>query len=271
MVWAVIAGVFLGGCSKWNEPPRRDVVSGTIETDETRVASRYGGRVQDILAWEGDSLNPGQVIIRLDAEELRARRAQAAALLDEWKAGPRKQELESAKNDWQALIAQLEFARTDAVRVEKLFQQKTGAVSAADRDHAVMEAQSLERNVAAAKSRYDLLVAGTRPEKLAQGEAQVRELDAQLREMEITAPTNAVLEVLSVRWGDVVAPNQQMATLVLKNHLWVRVYIPEPWLGHIKLGQQVRVTVDSFPNKEFKGEVEQIARAAEFTPRNVQT
>jgi HlyD family secretion protein len=51
----------------------------------------------------------------------------------------------------------------------------------------------------------------------------------------------------------------------------VRVYVPEPWLGFIKLGEKVSVRVDSFPNEEFPGTVEQINRQAEFTPRNVQT
>ena len=89
--------------------------------------------------------------------------------------------------------------------------------------------------------------------------------------MKIAAPSDAVLEVLSVKVGDVLAPNQPAATLLLTNHLWVRVYVPEPWLGQIQLGQQVAVRVDSAPGKDFPGVVEQIARAAEFTPRNVQT
>jgi HlyD family secretion protein len=89
--------------------------------------------------------------------------------------------------------------------------------------------------------------------------------------MKISAPTNCVLEVLSVKVGDVLAPNQPVATLLLTNHIWVRVFVPEPWLGHIKLGDAVKVRVDSFPEEDFPGTVEQIARAAEFTPRNVQT
>ena len=59
--------------------------------------------------------------------------------------------------------------------------------------------------------------------------------------------------------------------MILPQHLWVRVYVPEPWLGHIKLNEPVKVRVDSFPNRDFEGTVEQINRAAEFTPRNVQT
>jgi multidrug resistance efflux pump len=71
--------------------------------------------------------------------------------------------------------------------------------------------------------------------------------------------------------GDVLAPNREIATLILTQHLWVRVYVPGPWLGLIHLGEKVRVKVDSFPDQAFEGTVEQINRLAEFTPRNVQT
>ena len=264
-----VAAMLFGGCAKWNEPPRTDHVSGTIEVDETRLASRYGGRVEQVLAREGDGLSAGQPIVRLAAAELKARQAQAQALLDEMKAGAREEELEAAKNDWQAANAELEFARTEQRRVTELFAENT--VPEAERDRAVARVISLEKSVAAAKSRYDLLVAGTRPERIAQAEAQLAEIETQVRELEIVSRPNAVLEVLHVKAGDVVGPNQPVATLLLTNHLWVRVYVPEPWLGLIKLGQQVRVRVDSFPDRDFAGEVEQIARAAEFTPRNVQT
>jgi HlyD family secretion protein len=256
------------GCSV-SDSARARSVSGTIETDEARVASRYGGRVEKVLAQEGDALKAGQGIAELDAAELRAKRDQAAAQLAELEAGPRKEEIDAAKHDWEALVAEMEQARVEARRADELFAQKT--VSATEHDQAVTRARTLEKNVDASKSRYDLLLAGTRIERLAQARAQLAEIDAQLREMTIAAPTNCVLEVLSVKVGDVLAPNQDIATLLLTNHLWVRVYVPEPWLGHIQLGDPVTVRVDSDPGKDFPGVVEQIARAAEFTPRNVQT
>jgi len=265
----LLAAVLLAGCAKWNEQPRRDSASGTIEVDETRVASRYGGRVEELFAREGDALKPGQLIARLSAPELAARQAQTAALLDELKAGPRIEELESARNDWQAVAADLDFARVEARRIAELFAQN--AVPEAERDRAAARAAALEKSVAAAKGRYDLLVAGTRPERIAQAGAQLREVEAQLRELEIVSPAAAVLEVLHVKIGDVLAPNQSAATLLLPGYLWVRVYVPEPWLGHIRTGQTVRVRVDAFPGRDFTGAVEQVARAAEFTPRNVQT
>jgi HlyD family secretion protein len=256
------------GCSV-EDPSRGRSVSGTIETDEVRVASRYGGRVVKISAAEGDSLKTAQPLVELDAAELKAKRDRVAAQVAEYEAGPRQQEIDAAKHDWEARAAESDQARVDAKRAEELFTQKT--ISATEHDQTLTRASTLEKNVAAAKSRYDLLLAGTRAERLAQVRAELAETDANLREMSIVAPSNSVLEVLSVKVGDVLAPNQALATLLLTDHLWVRVFVPEPWLGHIQLGEPVRVRVDSDPGKDFSGKVEQIARSAEFTPRNVQT
>jgi len=264
--FALVSVLALCGCQPVDNT---NSVSGTIETDEARVASRYGGRVETIFAQEGDALKPGQVIVELDAAELHAQRDRVAAQLEEAVAGPRPQEIAAAKADWEAQVAQLDFARADAKRMEELFADKT--VSTAERDLAASKANALEKNVAAAKSRYDLLLAGTRPEQIAQTRAQLAELESHMREMKISAPTNCVLEVLSVKVGDVLAPNQQVATLLLTNHIWVRVFVPEPWLGHVAIGEAVKARVDAFPGRDFSGVVEQIQRSAEFTPRNVQT
>ena len=243
--------------------------SGTIETDETHLASRYGGRVEVVLAAEGDALPNGQIIVELAAPELRAARAQAAATLAEWEAGPRPQELAAARSEWEAAAAELDFARTDARRAGELFASRT--ISATEHDHAVSKVNVLEKNVAAAKSRYELLNAGTRPERLAQVRARLTELDEQLRELRVCAPTNGVLEVLAVKIGDVLPPNREVATLLLIDHLWLRVYVPAPWLGAVPPGRTVKVQVDAYPGREFSGVIEQVNRAAEFTPRNVQT
>jgi len=257
-------GLLLSSCS----PPASTSVSGTIEADEVHVGSRYGGRVQKIFAQEGDSLTNNQTIAELDAAELHARRDRMAAQLAELEAGPRKEEIAAAKADWEAQLADLDLARTNAVRAADLFARNT--ISATERDQTVSRANLLGKTAAAAKSRYDLLLAGTRPEQITQARAQLAELDTQIDEMKISAPSDSTLEVLSVKVGDVLAPNQQVATLILP-HIWVRVFVPEPWLANIKIGDSAKVRVDGHPGKEFSGVVEQIARQAEFTPRNVQT
>jgi HlyD family secretion protein len=229
-------------------------VSGTVEVDEVHVASRYGGRVETIHVQEGDMLTNQQILIDLDAAELQARRDYNAAVLEELEHGPRPAEIDAAKHDWESLAAQLEFAKAEAKRAEELFAKKVN--SASDLEDATSRAHTLQQSTDAGKRRYDLLVEGTRPERIAQARAQVAEMDAQLREMRIVAPGDSVLEVLSVKVGDVLAAN--------------RVYVPEAWLGLVQLGQKVRVHTDS-SKEEFTGAIEQVNRAAEFTPRNVQT
>ena len=260
----IVLGLF--GCGQRRSA---DTVSGTIEVDDIRVASRYGGRVEKIFAQEGDALIAGQSIAKLEASELQARRAQIAATLAEAEVGPRKEEVAATKAEWEAASAQQILANSERQRAAELFAEKT--ISTTEHERAATTAQAALQTVAAAKARYDLVLAGTRPERIAQIRAQLAEMDSHLAEMQIFAPTNCVLETLNIKPGDVLAPNQPVATLLLTNHIWVRVFVPEPWLGHIKLGDAVKARVDSFGEKDFPGTVEQIAREAEFTPRNVQT
>ena len=243
--------------------------SGTIECDEIHVASRYGGRIEKIFVREGDLLTNGQLIAELSAPELVAQRAEAVAALADLEAGARKEELAAAKNEWQAAAAELDLARNEARRAMELFQERT--ISELERDRATSRVTALDKSVAAAKSRYELLQAGARPERIEQARATLHRIDTQLAELRVASPTNCVLEVLSVKIGDVVPPNREVATLLLLQHLWIRVYVAQPQLGHLKPGQEVQFRADAIVGQTFRGEIEQMNRSAEFTPRNVQT
>jgi HlyD family secretion protein len=190
-------------------------------------------------------------------------------LLADLKAGARKEELAAAKSEWEAAVAELELARSEARRAEDLFRGTF--ISESERDRATSRASALEKTVAAAKARYDLLLAGTRPDRIEQARAELARIDTQLAELRVVAPTNCALEVLSVKVGDVLAPNRELATLVLTQHLWIRVFVAQPQLGRLKIGQHAELHADAFPGKSFRGAIEQISRSAEFTPRNVQT
>ena len=85
------------------------------------------------------------------------------------------------------------------------------------------------------------------------------------------APSDATVEVLDVRPGDLIAPNTPVATLLERDQIYIRIYIPETEIGHVTLGQKAEVRVDSFAKTVFDGVVEQINQQAEFLPRNVQT
>ena len=224
---------------------RSNAVSGTIEVDEVHVGPRAAGRVEKIFAQEGDQLHAGQPVVQLEASELLARRDLAGA------------QIETAIRDTDSQTALLDFLRDDAKRQQDLLKRKV--VSPTDAQKADSSARAQDKVVEAAKMR------------VVQARAQLADIDAQLAEMQVKAPADSVMEILTVKVGDVLPANREVATLLLPQHLWVRVFVPEPWLGLIKVGDAVKVRVDSFPNKDFDGTVEQVNRQAEFTPRNVQT
>src|SRR5262249_26344704 len=107
--------------------------------------------------------------------------------------------------------------------------------------------------------------------RLAESEAKLREIRANLREARVTVPKRAVIEVLAVRKGDLIPPNQPILRVLYAEDLWVKVYVPETDLGKVRLNQKVDVTIDSHPGRRFEGTVMQIASISEFTPRNVQS
>ena len=191
--------------------PRVQPVSGTIEVDEVHVAPRTGGRVVELFVQEGDTLAKGQSLARLVAPEMEAQSKLAQAQID------------TAKQDAKALEAQLEFLRADARRQQTLLRDRTVSASEAERAESAATAQ--EKSLEAARM------------KIVQMRAQLDTMNAELEEMKVVAPSESVLEILSVKVGDVLAPNQEVATLILPQHLWVRVYVPETWLGLIKLGE----------------------------------
>jgi HlyD family secretion protein len=222
-------------------------------------------------------------------------RAQKAAY-EEARNGPRRQEIEQAQADYKAASADATNALVFYGRMEKLVAADTISRQQFDdardkRDAAVQRAESI-------KQRLALLQAGTRVEdvnaaeakfnqaeaaalrrediqaaqgRLAEARGKVAELEARLREAELIAPADAVVEVVSVRPGDLVQAGRIVLTMLETSQLWVKVYVPETDLGHVRVGQPATVRVDSFGGRSFEGHVGQIASQAEFLPRNVQT
>ena len=140
------------------------------------------------------------------------------------------------------------------------------------------EVQRAERAYREAAANLQLVQRGSRKEDIEAARAQLeraraalQQIETQLGELEVKSPADAFVEVFQLRPGDLISPNSPVATLVEINRLWVRVYVPEPELGHVQLGKEVSVNVDTFKGESFKGTIEHISSRGEFTPRNVQT
>jgi HlyD family secretion protein len=244
-------------------------LSGSIEARLVEVGSLVGGRVSEVRIEEGAEVAAGDVLVTLEPDLLdrqiegqRAAVAEAQAGVDLADAGPRSEARERARIAWEA-------AKTDLGRLEALY--KEGVVGRADYDRAlVVEATS--------RKSWEEANRGSRSEDreaaraaLSRQEAQLAFLERQRQEMVVRAPTAGRIESFDLRPGDLVAPNQPVATLLEPNELWVRVYVPETELGHVAIGQQALVRVDSFPERDFHGRIVEIRHRAEYLPRNVQT
>jgi HlyD family secretion protein len=230
-----------------------------------------------------------------EIEQARAAAAAAKAEYEQRKNGYRREDIAAAQADLDRAKADetrshLDWQRYDALAQKDLVskQQRDTAeanwkMAQAQSENAQHKLDELKRGyrqeeIAAAQARYEQAAAslammerGNRPEDVALANAVYSFEQARFRETQVVAPTAATVEVLDVRPGDLVAPNTPVATLLERDQIYVRIYIPETELGHVQLGQKAEIRVDSFPREIFEGVVEQINQQAEFLPRNVQT
>jgi HlyD family secretion protein len=214
-------------------------------------------------------------------------------------AGPREEEKREARSLLQAAeadftLAKEEFdreqrlvgtssrtnydtAKANRLRTQRQFERSKAHLDMLLAGTRVEEIEQSEAEVRRLKAQYDLLLAGTRKEDIAMAAAKMeeargklQEYDAMLAETVVRAPDKVFLEVVSVRKGDLIPPNQPILRALLARDLWVRLYIPETDMWRIKKGAKVQVTLDGSP-EVFEGSVMQISSISEFTPRNVQS
>ena len=227
--------------------------------------------------------------------EARAAAAQAKAEYDQRRNGYRQEDIDAAQADLDRANADEVRARLDAQRYDALAEKDL--VSKQQRDTADANWKMALAQQANFRHKLDQLHRGYRPEEIAASEARYRQTQATLeklengnrvedisaakaalaydearfRERQVLAPAAASIEVLDVRPGDLIAPNTPVATLLERDQIYVRIYIPETQIGRVHLGQKAQIRVDSFSDQVFDGTVEQINQQAEFLPRNVQT
>ncbi|NGQ95170.1 HlyD family efflux transporter periplasmic adaptor subunit [Brevibacillus sp. SYP-B805] len=328
-------------------------LSGTIEAEEVPIVAEVGGSVLSVQAEEGDVLKKNQVIAELDkrsyqigVNEAEAVLAQAAAKLEEAKAGTRSQtvkkgiagvqqasaniqlsearlkqaqaNLEKAREQLAQAESQLAGAeRTLAYQQQRLREAlelyQKGALAKRDFDtqqEAVNQAETqvnqLKAQVSAARAQYagaqedleaaraqiatakaqwessaaelDLLQEGSTDytikqliaaEKQAQAKLDLAKL--QLEKATITAPEDGILLRKNITEGEVAKAGATLFTMMRKDKLKVKVYIPEAELGSVRVGEKVSLKADAYPDQTFTGVIRSISDKAEFTPKNVQT
>lgn len=258
-------------------------ISGTIEVTSTELSFKVPGRLTERLVDEGEMVQAGQVVARLDADELRnerdARLAQqraAEAGLADLRAGSRREDIAQSRAVLERRRAEADRLASDARRMEELFRREVVPLKDLEAARAARDASAA--SVREARERLGLLKSGPRPDAVREKSAQADAAQAALAQAEtrlsqsvLTSPLTGLVLAKHAEPGEMVAAGGAIVTVGEMDQVWLRGYIPEYELGKVKVGQTARVTVDTWPDRAFEGRVSFISPQAEFTPKNVQT
>src|SRR4030095_13501490 len=246
-------------------------------------------------------------VVEGQIEQARGEAQASRVAADRVREGLRPQEVRVAEAELAQAEAQLTQSRADVERTSNLF--KEGVVPRQQLDAAQAELRSAEGAREAANQRLALAREGSRRQEIAAAEARAetaqagvnvaqagrtdvdiqraalaavqareKELRAQLDAAktqwgytEIRSPLDGVVLTKNVEAGEFVNPGTPVVTIANIDDLWMNIYIPETQTGLVKLGQNVRVTVDSFPGESFKGKITVVSAESEFTPKTIVT
>ena len=277
-------------------PSDRLRVSGNVEATEVHTAAEASGRIVDLRVDEGDRIETGAVIARLDTEDTmlqiartRADRATAVAQLRLLEAGSRAEDIRQARAqvdataaDAEAVDAEVTASQLDLDRFQALLTANAGSVKQRDDAQARVDtAKARQRagqdRVRSAREALARLEAGTRPEEIQTARARVAAADAQIavlekseRDAAVISPIAGIVTQKLVDAGEIVARGTPLVVITDLDHAWANLFVPEPMVPRVTIGQAATVLTDA-GGPGLEGKVTFVSPRAEFTPRNVQT
>lgn len=259
----------------------RILASGYVEATEVRVSTKIGGTLEVLNFDEGDRIEAGQEIGRIDTVDLeleldaaRAERAAADADLRLRRSGYRAEDVAEAEARERQAEADLAAAERDLQRMQALLDAGSGTEKS--RDDALARRDVARAVLDAARERLQKLRAGFRPEeidaasaRLAAADARIAKIRQNLRDAVVASPLSGLVTSKLVERGELLPAGAALVVVTDLADAWLNIYVSEPDLGRIRLGQQTEVRTDD--GQVRTGSVSFIASQAEFTPKNVQT
>lgn len=281
VILAVIALLVLCGLLYWVTRPQDKglTATGTVEATRYDVTAKVPGYVRELTLQAGDTLNEGDLVCRIDREDLRAQvlaakagLAAARARLADLESGARPAEISAAQAQVASAQAQANKASADFARYRKLYDQD--AISAQQLDAARTQAEVAQQALTAAQDQLTIVQDGARSGQVEAARAEVERLQAQVDAQQAQADG---IDVESPASGTVLSKNFEnnefapagvpIVTVGDLDNCYVRVYVPSEDLARIQVGQAVKVYVDAYPGRAIAGTIQEISQQAEYTPR----
>lgn len=282
----IALAVCLGLAFYWHDydpADHRIRVSGNIEVTEVRLSFRIPGRVIQVLVNEGDTVSQGELLAKLDPEELQRevalRKAEASvaeSTLKELESGFLPEEIAQAKAKYDQATANFERLQTDYERQQQLLEKQV--ISKREFDGSQAAYGVAKSQLEEAKKALTLMEKGARPEKIEQSQARLKQAhealslaEARLAYANLSSPLSGSVLSRNAEPGEYVLPGAPIVSVADLRDVWFRAYISESDLGRVQLGEVVNVTTNSYPGKTYPGRISFISSEAEFTPKNIQT
>lgn len=268
---------------KFRRPEAGLSLYGNVDIRGVDLGFRVAGRLGEVLKDEGDAVQAGELLARLDAqpyahELARAEAELAAAVADQQlkKTGYRSEEVEQAR----AAMEESRVAAMDAVRT---YLRQLGLVGGGGTSQQNLETAEAARDQAKQREIFNaaklkLLEAGFRAEEIAAADAKVGQATAarasaalHLEDTQLKAPSAGVVLTRALEPGAIVPAGATVLSLSLEQPVWVRAYVHESELGKVPPGTKVLLATDGRPGRPFHGKVGFVSPRAEFTPKSVET
>lgn len=289
IVLAVLAGVayaaycYLAGPCAEEEDPGTLTLYGNVDIRQVDLSFRVSGRIESMTFEEGDRVRSGELMATLNgqpyADQVAVQRAQAEAArasLAKFKTGSRPQEIEQARA--KVREAEASFANTQR-RYERLRALvASGAIAEQDFEDALTNRDQARAGLKSAREALQLALEGFRNEDVLQARAELSAAEAaldaaltNLADTEMYSPSDGTVLTRAAEPGAVVSAGRTVYVVSLDDPVWVRVYVPEPWLGKVRPGMPAKVLTDTPDGDDYTGQVGFVSPVAEFTPKTVQT
>jgi len=247
----VIAWMIL---SKPALPPGFAGSNGRLEAKQVDIATKYQGRIAEVLADEGDTVDAGQIVARMDTQPLEAQLRNAEAKIREEQDNRRTAQAEVVVKQAEFAYAQKQYQRS-----KELVPRGAVSQQEADVDLARMQA-----------SRAALLGAQAQAVRAASA-IDAATAEAERLRAEIKAPIRGRVQTRLAEPGEVLPAGGKVLALVDLSDVYMYLFLPEPIAGKVALGSQARIVLDAEPDYPVRAVVSYVSPEAQFTPKSVET
>ncbi|MGO9452517.1 MAG: HlyD family secretion protein [Candidatus Binataceae bacterium] len=240
-------------------PPGFAGGNGRLEAKQVDIATKYAGRIKEVLADEGDTVDAGQVVATMDTEPLEAQLRQAQAQIRE------------AEDNRRTVLADVTFKQAEFTYSDKQYQRSKelvtrGAVSEQERDidlaHMEMTRAALLGARAQAVRAQSSIDAAT---------AEAERLKAEIKDSVLKAPLRGRVQNRLAEPGEVLPAGGKVLALVDLSDVYMYVFLPATIAGKVALGSEARIVLDAAPEYPVRATITYVSPSAQFTPKTVET